>query len=363
MREPVTGTVDNRAEIRDFLASRRARITPEQVGLPDQRAAPGPRAAARGGRRPRRREHRVVHAAGEGPHRRRLRGRPRRRRPGTAARRRRTHLPVRPGPSRAARPPRAVAPQGRRGPAPGPVAARLHDDVRGVRAQRPPGHRRQQRAGPGPARADVRQRDHGQHGRANIARYIFLDPGAADFFVDWEAAAIATAALLRAEAGREPHDRALRELIGELSTLSPEFRAQWAAHDVRIRHDGIKRLQPPRGRRPGADLPVPRPAHRQPGGARPDRLHRRTRQPSEDRLKLLASWAATQTAAPSPPTALAESPLPHELASTGTTTAARLGCPEAMPARCGSPGRGAHRHLDCKRVRQFLVLRSVRSCR
>nr|WTB11757.1 DNA-binding protein [Streptomyces antimycoticus] len=73
----------------------------------------------------------------------------------------------------------------------------------------------------------------------------FLDPIARHFFVDWEAACHATVALLRAEAGREPHDRALRELIGELSTLSPEFRKQWAAHDVRIRHDGVKRLRHP----------------------------------------------------------------------------------------------------------------------
>ncbi|WP_281426920.1 MmyB family transcriptional regulator [Nonomuraea ceibae] len=51
--------------------------------------------------------------------------------------------------------------------------------------------------------------------------------------------------MLRAEAGREPHDRALRELIGELSTLSTEFRSRWAAHDVRIRHDGAERLWHP----------------------------------------------------------------------------------------------------------------------
>ena len=100
---------DNRSEIRDFLATRRARITPEQVGLPTERPAPGSGAAARGGRRPRRREHRVVHAAGEGPHQRRVRGRPRRGRPGPATGRGGAHLPVRPGPRRPARPPRAVA--------------------------------------------------------------------------------------------------------------------------------------------------------------------------------------------------------------------------------------------------------------
>ncbi|MFE2937163.1 hypothetical protein [Streptomyces sp. NPDC059278] len=70
--------------------------------------------------------------------------------------------------------------------------------------------------------------------------------------------AAATVALLRAEAGREPHDRALRELIGKLSTRSSDFRTMWAAHDIRIRHQGIKHLQPaaPRGRPPGTDLPT-----------------------------------------------------------------------------------------------------------
>jgi transcriptional regulator with XRE-family HTH domain len=134
-----------------------------------------------------------------------------------------------------------------------------------------------------------------RHGRANIARYHFLDPGARHFFVDWNAAASATVALLRAEAGREPHDRALRELVGELSTLSPEFRTLWAAHDVRIRHDGIKRLQHPEVGRleltyQSMDLPTPnRTVHD---------LTLYTAEPgttSEDRLKVLASWAATQS--------------------------------------------------------------------
>jgi MmyB-like transcription regulator ligand binding domain len=56
---------------------------------------------------------------------------------------------------------------------------------------------------------------------AYFARYNFLDPGAADFYDDWDGAADTTVALLRAEAGRHPHDKALRELVGELSTLSP----------------------------------------------------------------------------------------------------------------------------------------------
>ncbi|WP_280276392.1 helix-turn-helix transcriptional regulator [Nocardia wallacei] len=137
-------------------------------------------------------------------------------------------------------------------------------------------------------------------GRPNIARYVFLDPGAHDFFVDWDAAGNATAALLRAEAGREPRDRALRELIGELSTLSPEFRDLWAAHDVLIRHDGIKRLQHPdvgHLELTFRDLELPL------SGRAVHNLITYTAEPgtaSEDRLKLLASWAATPSRAAEP---------------------------------------------------------------
>ncbi|MBE1577700.1 helix-turn-helix transcriptional regulator [Amycolatopsis roodepoortensis] len=139
-----------------------------------------------------------------------------------------------------------------------------------------------------------------KHGRPNVARYIFLDPGAQDFFVDWDAAAVATAALVRAEAGREPHDRALRDLIGELSTLSPDFRTLWAAHDVRIRHDGVKRLRHPEVGEleltyRSLDLPVSQRAVHD--------LTLYTAEPgstSEDRLKLLASLAATHTPAAEP---------------------------------------------------------------
>lgn len=82
-------------------------------------------------------------------------------------------------------------------------------------------------------------------GRASFARFHFLDPVARDFFVDWHGGASATVALLRSAAGRAPGDRALRELIGELSTQSQEFRTLWAAHDVRSTHEGLKRLQHP----------------------------------------------------------------------------------------------------------------------
>ena len=68
----------------------------------------------------------------------------------------------------------------------------------------------------------------------NQARYLFLDPGAADFYPDWRSIAATTVAMLRSESGRNPHDRALNELVGELTTRSGLFAALWAGHDVRI---------------------------------------------------------------------------------------------------------------------------------
>ncbi|GAA4984842.1 transcriptional regulator with XRE-family HTH domain [Nonomuraea thailandensis] len=137
-----------------------------------------------------------------------------------------------------------------------------------------------------------------RHGCANIARYIFLDPESPRFFVDWDAAAATTAALLRAEAGREPHDRALRDLVGELSTLSTEFRSNWAAHDVRLRHDGTKRLWHPQV----GDLDLTYQSLDLPMSSRTVYgLTIYTAEPgstSEERLKLLASLAATRPAHP-----------------------------------------------------------------
>lgn len=139
-----------------------------------------------------------------------------------------------------------------------------------------------------------------ERGCANFPRYFFLDPGSSRFFVDWEEGARATVAVLRAEAGREPNDRALRELVGELSTLSPEFRTMWASHDVRIHHEGVKRLDHPEVGRlemtfRSLNLPLAQRAVHdltvyaaEPGT------------PSEDRLKVLASWTAPRTSAAEP---------------------------------------------------------------
>jgi hypothetical protein len=80
------------------------------------------------------------------------------------------------------------------------------------------------------------------HERPNFARFIFLDPRARDFYLEWDNVARDVAAALRATAGRRPDDRALSDLVGELSTRSQEFRQAWARHDVRFHNSGIKRL-------------------------------------------------------------------------------------------------------------------------
>lgn len=80
---------------------------------------------------------------------------------------------------------------------------------------------------------------------ANLARFTFLDPRATEFHPDWELSANNTVALLRTEAGRDPHDRALTDLVGELVTRSDAFRTLWAAHNVRLHRTGIKHFRHP----------------------------------------------------------------------------------------------------------------------
>ena len=79
----------------------------------------------------------------------------------------------------------------------------------------------------------------------NSARFTFLDPAAQEFYVDWERTAKDLVAHLRSEAGRNPYDRGLSDLVGELSTRSEEFRTWWAAHNVRYHQTGTKRLRHP----------------------------------------------------------------------------------------------------------------------
>ncbi|WP_062289400.1 helix-turn-helix transcriptional regulator [Demequina phytophila] len=79
----------------------------------------------------------------------------------------------------------------------------------------------------------------------NTARFLFLDDASRDFFVDRDQATADVTALLRMEAGRRPHDKGLTQLVGELSTRSDEFRRLWARHDVKFHRSGAKQLRHP----------------------------------------------------------------------------------------------------------------------
>ncbi len=127
---------------------------------------------------------------------------------------------------------------------------------------------------------------------ANHSRFIFLDPRAYDFYPDWDRAANVNVAILRRDAGRFPHDPGIAALVGELSVRSDEFRTRWAAHNVRRHYSGAKSFQHPtvghlelpfQGMEledfPGHTLTV-YPAV--PGT------------PTADALKLLASWAVSE---------------------------------------------------------------------
>ncbi|WP_040905720.1 helix-turn-helix transcriptional regulator [Streptomyces griseoflavus] len=125
----------------------------------------------------------------------------------------------------------------------------------------------------------------------NIARAQFLTPAGRDFFPDWEISVNTTVALLRTEAGRAPHDGELTGLIGELVTRSEEFRTAWAKHNVRLHHTGRKSFHHPAVGNLTLDFDAMElPA--QPGltltaySAAPGT-------PDHDALRLLASWAAT----------------------------------------------------------------------
>ncbi len=84
-----------------------------------------------------------------------------------------------------------------------------------------------------------------QSGQPNSARFLFLDPASPEFFVDFDNVQGDFVAFLRTEAGRDPYDKDLQDLIGELSTRSDRFRQLWAAHDVRYHRTGTKRFHHP----------------------------------------------------------------------------------------------------------------------
>ena len=128
----------------------------------------------------------------------------------------------------------------------------------------------------------------------NSARFTFLNPKAREFFRDWERSADDIVAVLRSTAGKNPYDKDLSDLIGELSTRSEEFRIRWARHDVKYHRTGRKRLHHPIV----GDLDLTYEALELPAdpGLRINIYTAEPGTPSEDALKVLASWAATQGA-------------------------------------------------------------------
>jgi hypothetical protein len=129
----------------------------------------------------------------------------------------------------------------------------------------------------------------------NLARFQFLNPASRDFYPDWDLFAEMCVAVMRAEAGRDPHNKHLQDLVGELSTRSEVFRRLWGAHDVRTHGSGTKRfVHPVIGELTLAyeELAITaEPGHvlliysAEPGSS------------SAEKLQLLASWAASHPAA------------------------------------------------------------------
>ncbi|MFE2377719.1 helix-turn-helix transcriptional regulator [Streptomyces sp. NPDC059398] len=125
----------------------------------------------------------------------------------------------------------------------------------------------------------------------NIARFQFLDPTSRDFFPDWNASVNTTVALLRTEAGRAPGNTELTGLIGELVTRSEEFRTAWAKHNVRLHHTGRKSFRHPAIGRITLDFDAMElPAH---PGLTLTAYSVEPGTPDHDALRLLASWTAT----------------------------------------------------------------------
>jgi transcriptional regulator with XRE-family HTH domain len=280
--------VDNRSDIREFLATRRAKITPEQVGLP-----------AGGGRRrvPGLRREEVAVLAGVSPEwyarlekghiggvsdsvldavaqalrldeaeRDHLYDLARAARSASRSSRRRTPPGVRPSVQRIL-------------DAMGTAPALVRNGRLDILAINPLGRALYSPAFEDPSRP------------ANLARFNFLDPRSRDFYPEWNEAANTSVALLRTEAGRDPYNRELTDLVGELATRSEEFRTRWAAHNVRLHRAGTKRFHHP----VVGDVELAYDALELPGepGLTLTAYTAEPGSPTEDALALLASWAAT----------------------------------------------------------------------
>ena len=130
---------------------------------------------------------------------------------------------------------------------------------------------------------------------ANLARFNFLNPHARSFWGNWERAADDTVAMLRTEAGRDPHDKGLTGLVGELSTRTDEFRVRWAAHDVQLHRTGLKHIRHP----VVGELHLSYEVMELPAdpGLTLVAFSAEAGSPADDALRFLASWAATHAPA------------------------------------------------------------------
>jgi transcriptional regulator with XRE-family HTH domain len=285
--------VDNRSEIRDFLATRRAKLTPDQVGLPTsgRRRVPGLR----------REEVAVLAGVSTDWYIRLEKGHI----SGVSdevldavARAlqlsdiERDHLFNLARAAKPTRTPRARA----KTPIP-PSLQRVLDSMTGAAAFVRNGRLDIVAANPLARALYAPVLDEPAH-RSNIARFDFLDPRAADYYPNYDGALSVAVALLRTEAGRAPHDKDLTELIGELATRSEAFRARWGTHDVRTHRGGIKQFNHP------VVGPIELTYDSMELLAAPGLvLTAYTAEPataSADALSLLASWAATETAMAAP---------------------------------------------------------------
>ena len=142
----------------------------------------------------------------------------------------------------------------------------------------------------------------------NFARFVFLDPRAHTFYREWDDAAVQTVAILRAAAGRTPHDRQLSNLVGQLATRSDTFRTLWASQVVREHRTGEKMIHHPivgdldlnfEGMEPATGKGLLLTAYTAKPGT-----------PSHDSLQMLATWAATNDQAANVQTAAANTSAP-----------------------------------------------------
>jgi transcriptional regulator with XRE-family HTH domain len=287
-------TTDLRTEIREFLSSRRSRISPQQAGLP----AYGGRRRVKGLRREEvamlagvsvdyyvRMERGGLAGASEGvldalasalqldeAERDHLLALARQSGPGSSRRKRKTTATVRPALQQVLE---AIT------DAPAWIRNGRHDVL---------AMNQLARALYAPVLADPRR-------PANTTRFVYLNPEAAEeFFVDYDQITRDAAAMLRLEAGRNPHDEDLIALIGELSTRSELFRQRWASQDVRFHRSGRKRLRHP----VVGELDLDFEAMQLPSepGLQLNIYTAPADTPTADGLKLLASWAASQEALP-----------------------------------------------------------------